>query len=564
MFEKLSLIISKEYKKKLIIIFFIMFFSVFIEMLSVGLILPILNLILNEDFISQYPRIFEITQQIGEFNFIAISLILLLALYVFKTMILLYFQIQVARTATDIGRHTSEKLYNKYLNNDYYFFVENNSSSIIRNTINETAYIFTFVYHLFTFLIEVLVFLGVIIVLFYLKPHETTILSLFILLVVIAYFAINKKKIVEISRSRIFNDGARLKSIQQGLSSIKEIQLYNKIKFFLNDFSTPNKKSYEALKKLRILQAIPRVLLELIIMSFLVILIFILHYRGLSFYEMVPILGLYLAAFLRILPSTARIMTSYQGVTYTLKSITIIHDEFQSNNNILKPKSIENSKILNFKEHLELKNVDFKYPKNEKEILKNLNFKINKNSIVGIVAKSGAGKSTLANIIMGILQPTKGEIKIDGININSNIRDWQSKVSYVPQNLNLIDASILENVAFGEHKNQIDFKIFQDAIKSSELTEFVNSLPDKYNTNVGEKGLKISGGQAQRIVIARSLYQCPNLLILDEATNSLDSKTEEAIMETIFKLKDKEQMTIIIISHKDDNIKRCDEILYLN
>ena len=177
------------------------------------------------------------------------------------------------------------------------------------------------------------------------------------------------------------------------------------------------------------------------------------------------------------------------------------------------------------------------------------------------MGKSGTGKSTLSNLVMGFLKPNQGEINVDGENINYNLSEWQSKVAFVPQNITLLDTSICENIALGELKEDIDFNLLREVIKLSELTEFINSLPDKYDTNVGERGLKISGGQAQRIVLARSLYKCPELLILDEATNSLDKKTESEIFNTIIKLKEK--MTILVISHNKEYFDKFDKVINL-
>ena len=561
MLKQVNFIISKKYQKKLIFIFFVMFFSIFIEMLSVSLVLPALNFIFNEGYIIEQSQLSLIKNQLGDFHFIIASLIILFGLYVLKTIVLLYFQIQVAQTATDIGRYTSEKLYNKYLSNDFYFFVQNKTSNLIRNVISETGNIFAFIFHLFTFLIEVLVFVGIIIVLLILQTQETIILFSLLFFIVVPYLIINKKKISNIAQVRITNDGLRLKSLQQGLSLIKEIKLYNKNNFFLNNYAIPNKQTYEAQKKFRIIQVIPRVMLELVIMFFIVSLILILYANGLQFNEMIPILGLYLAAFLRILPSTARIMTSFHGFTYTFKCIDIVYNELNKKNLILTNHLNNTNQNFNFKNYMEFKNLTYLYPGTKKEIIKNLNFEIKKNSIVGIVGKSGTGKSTLSNLVMGFLKPNQGEINVDGENINYNLSEWQSKVACVPQNITLLDTSICENIALGELKEDIDFNLLREVIKLSELTEFINSLPDKYDTNVGERGLKISGGQAQRIVLARSLYKCPELLILDEATNSLDKKTESEIFNTIIKLKEK--MTILVISHNKEYFDKFDKVINL-
>ena len=205
---------------------------------------------------------------------------------------------------------------------------------------------------------------------------------------------------------------------------------------------------------------------------------------------------------------------------------------------------------------------DISFSFGEKKIFDNFNLEIEKNSILGVTGESGSGKSTLINILIGLLEPKKGKILFNGIDIRNFINDWQKSLGYVSQNIFLLDASLKENIAFGVPEEKIDYNQLDKAIKYANLDSLVKNLKDGFNTNIGEKGSKISGGQIQRIAIARELYRSPSVLILDEATTGLDYDNEKQIFDSISELKNK--MIIIIVSHNKDTLNICDRLLDLN
>ncbi len=559
MIKDLLQILDNKEKTYLFFLFFIMLISVALEMISIGLILPVLNIIFQNDYIL---KIKEYLPFLNDYNFTELvigCLVIVILTYLVKTFILLFFQIKTAKFATEIGRNISKKLYKNYVFQDYEFYLNIDSSKIIRNTINETSNIFSFIFHIFSFLIELLVFLGILLILLYFNPKETIILSIMILSISLIYIILNKTKISKISEARIKNDGKRIKTLQQMLDAIKEVKLYNKYQYFINIYSNANQVSFNSIKTLRILQAIPRLLLEFFVVIFISTLIFALYLRGLSFIEMIPVLGLFFAALIRILPSSARMITSFQGFTYGFPSLKIVSNELQ---NFDQSKKIleDNPKKIDFNKLIYLNNLSFKFPGSNQNIINNMNLKIEKNTLLGVIGRSGSGKSTLINLILGFLKPTSGSIQVDNMNIFDEISAWQSKISYVPQNVMLLDDTILNNIAFGI-TTDIDMKKINDCLKMAELNDFVNSKKENLNSLVGEKGVKISGGQVQRIGIARALYRNPSLLILDEATSSLDKKTEESIFNTIHQLK--KNITIIVITHNTSNLKNFDQIINL-
>ena len=272
------------------------------------------------------------------------------------------------------------------------------------------------------------------------------------------------------------------------------------------------------------------------------------------------ILGVYAATAFRLLPSVNKIIMSFQRLRFVLPSVKIIHSEITSFQNVLKSpkeKVSTNEKSLKFLKHISINKLDFSYSK-EKKILDNIDLLINKNESIGIIGESGSGKSTLIDLIMGLLTPNKGSISVDGINIDKDYSKWHSIIGYVPQDIYLLDDTIRKNIALGLNDEKIDENQVKFSLQAAQLDNLVNSLPEGLDTIVGERGVRLSGGQRQRIGIARALYTNPDIIILDEATSSLDFETEKNIMISITKLKGIK--TLIIVSHRMSTIQDCDKI----
>jgi len=262
----------------------------------------------------------------------------------------------------------------------------------------------------------------------------------------------------------------------------------------------------------------------------------------------------FVAGTFRMMPSFNRILTSLQNLRFFREPLKLVYNEF--NNLKCDLISIESKKIK-FKNKIYFNDVTFGYS-DKKIILENINLSISYGQTIGIIGESGAGKSTFVSLLTGLIKPTKGEIFIDDFSLKTNTNNWQNLVGYVPQSIFLLDDSILNNITLEDDQEKIDFERVNKCINDSQLNEFVNSLPDKLNTVVGEKGSLISGGQLQRIGIARALYSNPSILILDEASSALDSKTEKQLMDLVYN--DFKRLTKIIISHKKENLKNCDII----
>ena len=278
--------------------------------------------------------------------------------------------------------------------------------------------------------------------------------------------------------------------------------------------------------------------------------------------KLISILGVFSAAAFKLLPSVSRLVQSCQALVFQKPVVSLIHEELVSNKSPVKPVNGSSNKRMNFERELTISDLSFSYDGSNKSAIQNINLDIDAGQMIGFVGSSGAGKSTLIDCILGLIEPSSGNLIIDGERItNKNVKGWQKNIGYVPQVIYLLDASLRENIAFGVSTGFIDEEKIGNAIEKAQLSEFVSDLSKGLDTFVGERGVRLSGGQRQRIGIARALYNNPSVLVLDEATSALDHETESEVMNAVESLQG--SRTILIIAHRFSTIKNCDYIYKL-
>ena len=303
-------------------------------------------------------------------------------------------------------------------------------------------------------------------------------------------------------------------------------------------------------------QTLPRYILEFLAIFAIFVLFIILFIQDVGQTKFLVVLAVFGAAAVKLMPSINRIIFSFQSLRHSQPSVDIYFNDIQSDTEHKTDKNELNK--INFKNKIELKNITFRYQEGQNDVLNNINLEVPIGSSVGIVGHSGGGKTTLIDIFLGLLKPQKGKILVDGVDISENLKSFQSLIGYVPQDVYLLDDSLKRNIAFGKKEDEIDNEMIKETIKISQLDDVVNKLSNGLNSNVGERGSKFSGGEKQRIGIARSLYNKPKILVLDEATSSLDLETEKNFINSIYELKD--DKTILIISHRESTLQNCDII----
>jgi len=554
-FFKLLKLLTLREKKKLIYIFILLFINSAVELISIGSLLPLLTILLNEKFIFFGMDFSHYNQNITYINLlIRVSIIVGLA-FLIKNLFIFYFFTEQSRYARDVQYRLSSNLFYNYLSQKYLFFANTNSAFLIRN-MSSTATLSIGLSSYVILISEILICILMIVYLCFLNflPTLLSIIIFFFLFLLI--YRSSRKKISTLGQLNLNYSGLINKQYIHAFGLIKTIKIFNLEKVMSNFFNKLFFNSLYASYKLDLILQIPKLLVETIIIIFICGIMIIMTVQGKTSTEILLIILVYAAVGLRIIPSTTRIISAAQRIKTYTPAIINLFDEFIKTSFVTKTNK-ENI-IISSASEIRLENISHQF-KDSQPILKDINMRINKNQPIGIYGDSGSGKSTLVNILSGLIIPSKGKIYID-----DNYFDYKKniclKIGYVPQDTQIFDDTIWNNVTFFQEKNKNNLDLFLDAVKKVNLYEYIYSPNNflKEDLLVGERGSKISGGQAQRIGIARALFLGSNILIFDEVTSSLDRQNEKEIIKTIYSLK--KDKIIIIISHNKDNLYSCDQI----
>jgi len=536
-----------------------------LEVCGIGFILPLISILSVENIKDAHPFIIHCHALLGypeKTDFIITSFALVILLFLIKNSLLIFFFWCQTKFVVGVNRRISQYLYEGYLSQSFSFHLNKNSSELIRNTNNEVSqFCYNILMPLFALAAEVLVLLTIFAFLCYLEPLGTLLISGVLLSCVSCFYFALKDRLTSWGKSRQMHEGLRLLHLQQGLGAIKEVKIFGCEAFFGKAYDISNTQVAKEWTKQIFFNQVPRFGVELIAVSGLICFAIILVLMGYESFAIVSTLGLFAAAAFRLIPSSNRILASVQAIRFGLPTLELIYSESKE----IKMQFSNNAKrdplIRGLESEICVKDLAFKHHEAEKRIISGLSFEIKKGESVGIVGSSGVGKSTLVDLLLGLHDPLEGKILIDGIDIATDIRGWRSQIGYVPQSVFISDSSLRENIAFGLHKDAIDDEQVWKVLSDARLDKFVRSLESGLDTIIGERGSRISGGQCQRIGIARALYRKPSILMFDEATSALDNKTEAEFMETIRAFKG--EKTILIIAHRLSTIKQCENVVYM-
>lgn len=556
--------ILRGFRGDVFYIIFLLFIGMLFEMTSIGVIIPVLGILLNNDFLNQYPEVISFFKKIGldsQSDIIYFTLFGMLFIFFLKTIFMAYLSWKQANFSAQLSSKTSSKLYGVYLSQPYSFHLLKNSTELTRNIVGEVHEFSEMLKSVFVLTVEFVAMVGIAIILLVQEPIGTIGIFLVLGISTLTLQKITSKKLSNWGLLRQSYDGLMKKKLTHGLLGIKDIKLKGNENVFLNEFNFYNFKRVDVVSKQYALTFFPRLYLEFLAVLGLVGFIFFKLFMNVPLNSILPTIAIFLAGAFRLIPSVNRIIGSLQYIRYSKPVIDIIYKEILFAETL----NIQNFEIkgnLSFDNDICLEDISYKYDETDIEVLQNINIKINKGETIGFIGKSGSGKSTLIDIILGLLTPTNGKIKLDDIQIDSNNnKSWRTLVGYVPQNIFLADDTIRNNIAFGITESNIDQEAIDRSIIASHLSDFIHELPAGLNTIVGEQGVRLSGGQRQRIGLARALYYDPQILVLDEATSALDTQTESYIMDTVFKLKNKK--TILLVAHRLTTLKNCDRIIQL-
>ena len=558
---KLWKILSFQDKKRSLFLFFLILIAVSLEVIGIGMIIPTIIFFLEDDISNKYPslvavlNLFSIDQD--RISLIKFSLIILITIFLIKNLFLSFFSLYESRFAWGVQAEIQRRLFKHYINQSLTFHNKRNSGKLINNITKEIQIFYHVLMNTVILFSEIFIFFGISSLLIYYEPIAFFSVVIVSSIVIYFYNLITMNKLLKLGQVRQKEDGLIIQKIQQSLGGIREVKIYNRELGFFNLFKKSNEELYKISWLNQFIQKIPRLLVEFSIIFSMIIVILTFINLNYNTNYIITVLGLFAVAAVRILPSLTRIYVSIQSIKFGLPAINLLSKELGE----IKTTSvtqIKNSQRFLFSNEINVKNVCFSYPEKKDEIFQGVNLNIKKGDFIGIQGISGSGKSTLVDIILGLLEPSKGQILVDGHDIKKNMLGWQKNISYVPQNVFLTDDKLSRNIAFGINDKDIDLKKIKKAVEQAELDSYVSSLPRGLDTELGERGARLSGGQKQRIGIARALYNQQEILVLDETTSSLDSETEKKIFNTIKKLQ--KNRTVIIISHNKKLMDICKNI----
>jgi len=570
--KKLLMLFNNKEKKKLLVLFFMMIVAALFETLGIGMIVPIVGVLTNPDVIKEkafLAYVYRLFNFQSTSLFIVFAVIILLGVFVLKNLYLLLFNHLQFKIILNQQVKLSRKLFREYLTKPYIFHLQRNTASLLRNVNSEVPRVFQgIIISGFQLCTELLVTICILLLLIKTAPLATITASILLAGSIFIFFRFFRKKITYLGEEQQKVSSSMIKWVNQGLGASKEVIVSGKEDFFINAYTNQSQISSDNSRYINMLNQVPRLFIETLMVTIVLITMLIVVFQEKNTSHLVSTMALFAMAAFRLMPSITRAVALITTIRYSQPALSIIYEDlflnntqFRSRDIISNSESVVNKENRIFNDSIELNEVSFQYPNQKEYSIRDVSLTIPIGQSVAFIGESGAGKTTLVDIILGLFQPEKGSVLVDGKNLNNQIAIWQQKIGYIPQSIFLTDDSIRNNVAFGIEDIQIDDEAVWRALEQAQLKEFVESLPERLDTTVGERGVRLSGGQRQRIGIARSLYHNPEILFMDEATSALDNETEKEIMKAIDGLKG--EKTLIIIAHRLSTIENCDIVFKL-
>ena len=558
--NQLNFILTKDHKKEISIITLLMFIGMILEMGGIGILLPAISFFTDQNVFLKYSVYLPASiKNMKHSQLLLLGFSIIILFYILKSLFLIYSSYRQSKLTAKLSVFLSNKLYKGYIEMDYLSFINRNTSELIKNIQTEILYFGGISLAAMALCTEFLVICGISFLLIIIEPKGSIIIILFFGFFSYIFNKVTKQRIKNLGIQRQNLDQVTSKYLFEGISGSKEIKLLGVEHYFYSKFSNSNYIKSKVHAHLQVLNSIPRLYLELLAVLGISLLIFILSLTQVKSSSLLSIIGIFVASAFRLIPSINKIINQIQTILFARPVLKTLYEEFSRIKLQKESLVLSTANEFLFEKKIIFKNINYSYPGFARIILQDISFEIKKGELIGFIGKTGSGKSTLINLLIGMFKPDSGTIKVDdSVDIFFNIKNWQKKIGYVPQSLYLIDDTILNNIAFGIPKDEINYEQFQSAIRLAQLDDFINNLPSGFETIVGERGIKLSGGERQRIGIARALYNNPPILILDEATSALDNETEKEFMKSInslYKFK-----TILIIAHRMTTVENCDKV----
>lgn len=563
MLKKLRAILSRRQKQKsLWLILLFMAMSLF-QVVGVAAIFPFVNLVMDPTLLESNQLLGFLYQTFGFVSYSSFILFLGIALFVFIILsnAISGFTVWVrTRFVMGLNHELSTRLLTVYISKPYAYFLNKNTSTLGKNLLAEVYQLTNnMLIPIFELVVNTMVILTLVIVLF-MTDFVTTCVALAILGG--SYAVINfrvKKRVKRGGLERLEANRGRYKITGEALSGIKTTKVFGRENYFIKQFSAYSKKFTQVETSVRTISEIPRYLLEALAFGGIILLVVFLTITRGGASDVIPLVSLFAFAGYRLLPAMQKVFQAATSIYFNQAILDTLHQDLTED---VTKRDLEIGEPISFTNEIRLKDLSFSYPETSVTVLANINLTIRKNSTVGFVGTTGSGKTTLVDILLGLLVAQEGGLFVDDVPLTSQRqRAWQQIIGYVPQDIFLSDDTVARNIAFGLADEKIESDKVQAAAKIAALDTFISEeLAHGYETIIGERGLRLSGGQRQRIGLARALYENPAILVLDEATSSLDGVTETAVMKAINNAS--KDRTVIMIAHRLSTVRDCD-VIYL-
>ena len=550
-------IYPKQSKRQVPLVMFLGTLGTALEAFGIGLVIPVMTTMSkatqgNSGSVLQPLFDFFGVRGVGTMVGVAVSCIGVA--FMVKNAYQLFFNWQVSRFTNFSQREMSSKLFRSFLSRPYTFHLQRNSSELLMVVQENVRMAVAIVSDATGLLKEVLLGFSVAALMFITEPVAAAATLTILIAGSTCYAKFTKPLIKKLGEQNQSIQGPLTRYLLQGFNGVKDIQVLGRAEDFAAQFEKQKLLQQIASFRFVTIKKIAPMWTEMLAMSGLTIVVWVMISQGRAPDRILPLLGLFVVATWRFVPAVNTLLVLINNLVFSKPAVDSLYDEFEY---IKKQSEIVKTQAV-FTDKIEMRALTFSYANTPAPSLRDVNIVVRKGETVGFIGPSGAGKSTLVDVILGLLPPSSGELLIDGVNMHEHNIEWQSTIGYVAQAIYLTDDTIRRNVAFGIAENDIDDVALERALKSAQLWDFVQGLPDKTHSIVGERGIRVSGGQRQRIGIARALYHEPQVLVLDEATSSLDIETETEVMSAIRALQGFK--TILIVAHRLSTVQHCDRV----
>ena len=555
----------EEDKNKIIFIVFIFILASSLDLIGLGLIGAYLSIIVDpEYFFSRLPDsyILENLSLMNKAEMITFTGLVLVVVFLFKVVATLISNYIIYRFSVRRQFKLQKKLMNRFINQEYEIFIQRNSKEYIAAVSIYTRRFKDVLQAMLRMTSDFFVFCAVVVTLALVSYKTLLVLVGLFLSLGVTWNLLFLRKVEGYGKQ--FHDGSEMmiKGVSEGISGLKEVKILGKENYFLSYFN----RGIEIMASMEIKQMMisitPRSLLELLMVIFVVLVVLMTSKTGSDLNEALVILGVFTVGAARLVPISSQLLNSINMIKYGKDAVNRVYKDVKNLGEQLENMPLQ-SGILNNKDFksIKIRDLSYSYPGSELASLKEINLDIKKGEFIGLVGPSGSGKTTLVDILLGLLKPQKGKVELNDSDIQYSLDTWRSLIAYIPQDIFLIDDTLKANIMFGTPETKESEARLEKAIKSSNLDKFIDSLPDGLQTRLGERGIRFSGGQRQRVSIARAVFHERDILILDEATSSLDSETEQSIVKHIQAFKGTK--TIIAIAHRLSTLQNCDKLYLL-